>query len=263
MTIVRRTILQTGTTILSVLMFLCLTGCGGSKLLDDPEPVTIVQPLTTVSDQRLEAHLDWVIVRDGPGTWAKNANWDEYLLRVRNFSDEPIRITGVAILDSLDTRLESSANRKKLVKASRESVRRHGDEGLKVKAGVGGPTLIAVGSTAMIAAPAYGAAVLAGSVGAGAAGVAVGAVILAPVLIVGGMVQNKNNDWVAREMVKRHTALPADISPAEQQSLDIFFPLTPSPRKIELSYVDSSGEHKLIIDTRDILQDLHIDNTDQ
>ncbi len=117
MTIVRRTILQIGTTIFSVSMFLGLTGCGGSKLLDDPEPVTIVQPLTTVSDQRLEAHLDWVIVRDGPGTWAKNADWDEYLLRVRNLSDEPIRITAVAILDSLDTRHESSANRKKLVKA--------------------------------------------------------------------------------------------------------------------------------------------------
>ena len=78
---------------LSVLMFLSLTGCGGSKLLDDPEPVTIVQPLTTVSDQRLEAHLDWVIVRNGPGTWAKNADWDEYLLRVSNLSDQPIQVT--------------------------------------------------------------------------------------------------------------------------------------------------------------------------
>ncbi len=259
----QRTILQTSTTVLAALLSLGLTACGGSKLLEDPEPVTLVQPLTTVSDQRLEAHLDWVIVRAGPGTWAKNADWDEYMLRVRNLSDEPIRITGVAVYDSLDTRLESSANRKNLVKASRKSVRRYSDEGLEVKAGLGGPTLIAVGGTALVAAEAYSIAVVAGSASAGAAGVAVGAVVLAPVIMVGGMVRSKNNDWVAREMVDRHTALPVDVSPAEQQSLDIFFPLAPSPRQVELTYIDSSGAHKLIIDTREILQGLHIDNADQ
>lgn len=259
----QRTILQIGTTILIVLLSLGLTGCGGSKVLKDAEPVTLVKPLTTVSDQRLEAHLDWVIVRAGPGTWAKNADWDEYLLRVRNLSDAPIRITGVAIYDSLDTRLESSANRKNLVKASRKSVRRYSNEGLEVKAGLGGPTLLAVGGTALIAAPAYALAVFTGSASAGAAGVAVAAAALGPVLVVGGIVRSKNNDRVAREMVNRHTALPVDISPEEQQSMDFFFPLAPSPRQIELTYVDSSGEHKLIIDTKEILQGLHIDNADQ
>ena len=156
----RRTVLHTGATILSVLLLLGLTGCGGSKVLKDGEPVSLVKPLTTVSDQRLEAHMDWVIVRAGPGTWAKNADWDEYLLRLRNLSDEPIRITGVAIYDSLDTRLENSANRKNLVKASRKSVRRYSDEGLEVKAGLGGPTLIAVGGTALVASEVLAVAVL-------------------------------------------------------------------------------------------------------
>ena len=87
--------------------------------------------------------------------------------------------------------------------------------------------------------------------------------VLAPVLIVGGMVQSKNKDWVARELVSRHTPLPVDLAPQELQSLIIFFPLAPSPRRIELVYVDSNDEHKLIIDTREILQGLHIDNADQ
>ena len=261
--ILQRTILQTGTTILVVLLALGLTGCGGTKLLDDPQPLVLERPLTTTSDQRLTAHLDWVIVRDGPGTWVESANWDEYLLRVRNLSDEPIRITGVAVYDSLGTRLETSANLDNLISASRKTTRRYKAEGLKVRAGIGGEALMAAGVAALVGGQALSIAVLTGSASASAAGVAIGAVVLAPVLIVGGMVQSKNKDWVAREMVNRHAPLPADIASKELQSLTIFFPLAPSPTHIELVYANSNGEHKLIIDTREILQGLHIGNTNQ
>ena len=250
-------------TILAVLLTLGLTGCGGTKLLDDPQQLVLERPLTTTSDQRLEAHLDWVIVRDGPGTWVESADWDEYLLRVRNLSDEPIRITGVAVYDSLGTRLETSANLDNLIGASRKTTRRYKAEGLEVRAGIGGEALMAAGTAALVGGEALGIAILAGSASASAAGVAVGAVVLAPVLIVGGMVQSKNKDWVAREMINRHTPLPADLSPTDQQSLGVFFPLAPSPTHIELVYANSNGEHKLIIDTREILQGLHIDNTNQ
>ena len=184
-------------------------------------------------------------------------------MRVRNLSDEPIRITGVAVYDSLGTRLETSANLDNLIGASRKTTRRYKAEGLEVRAGIGGEALMAAGTAALVGGEALGIAILAGSASASAAGVAVGAVVLAPVLIVGGMVQSKNKDWVAREMINRHTPLPADLSPTDQQSLGVFFPLAPSPTHIELVYANSNGEHKLIIDTREILQGLHIDNTNQ
>jgi len=65
---------------------LALTACGGTKVLKEPDSFVATQPLVTASDQTLSVALDWVIVRDGPGTWAKNSDWDEYLLRVRNQS---------------------------------------------------------------------------------------------------------------------------------------------------------------------------------
>jgi hypothetical protein len=34
--------------------------------------------------------------------------------------------------------------------------------------------------------------------------------------------------------------------------------LTPSPRQIELTYVDSQGEHTLIVDTHSSLEGLHL-----
>ena len=72
-----------------LLLLVALTGCGGTKVLKESQPIERTQLLATVSDKRVTATLDWVIVRDGPGTWARNANWEEYLLRVRNQSDQP------------------------------------------------------------------------------------------------------------------------------------------------------------------------------
>lgn len=255
-----RTILQTGTTILVILPTLGMLACGGSKVLKYPEPLVHVHPLTANADSIVTAQLDWVIVRDGPGTWAKNADWDEYLLTVQNLADEPIRITEIAVYDSLDTRLTGSANRKKLVKASRETARRYKDSDIRVKAGVGGTALLAAGGASYVAANAMAAAVLSGSAGAGTAGAAIGAVALAPVLMVGGVVRSVRNDRVSQEIVKRHTALPADVASREQQSLVVFFPLSPSPKRVELVYEHSGAVQRLSIDTREILQGLHIDN---
>ena len=58
-----------------------LFGCGGTKVLKESRPMQITQPLGLASDQQKKATLDWVIIRDEPGMWAKNADWDEYLLR--------------------------------------------------------------------------------------------------------------------------------------------------------------------------------------
>ena len=87
--------------IIALLLGPCmLSGCGGTKVLKEPQPIQTTQPLAAVSDQRVTATRDGVVVRDGPGTWAKNADWDEYLLRVTNRSDRPIQITSMTVIDS-------------------------------------------------------------------------------------------------------------------------------------------------------------------
>ena len=84
-----------------LLLLLALSGCGGTKVLKESEPLVVTQSLATASDQRLTATLDWVIVRDGPGTWGKNVDWDEYLIRVQNLSDESLELTIISVVDSL------------------------------------------------------------------------------------------------------------------------------------------------------------------
>jgi len=254
---------------LSVVVLLCtgvVAGCGGTKVLKEPHPVQTTQPLAAVSDQQVIATLDWVIVRGGPGTWAKNADWDEYVLRVRNQSDQPLTVTQLAVVDSLDTRVETQSGRKELVKGSKKTARRYKESGIKVKAGRGAGTMLVAGAavTALgvgaASASVYGAA-MSGAATAGGAGVAAGGLLLlGPALAVGGIVRGVNNGKVNNQIELRQTLLPLAISADEERVINAFFPLAPSPKMVELTYVDATGEHRLLIDTSVALNGLHIES---
>ncbi len=243
-----------------------LTGCGGTKVLKEPRPVELENALATSTDANVEASLDWVIVRDGPGTWARNADWDEYLLRVRSRSDRPLSIVRVTVVDSLQTRVEPQPGRKQLVKGSKKTARRYRDSGVKVKAGRGAGTLIVAGTAATAvgvvsaSAAAYG-AVLSGGSAVGAAGTAMsGLVLLGPAIAVGGIARGINNSAVNNEIELRQTILPLEVRPGEEAPLDLFFPFAPSPVMVELVYADDSGQrHTITIDTRKVLQGLHFE----
>lgn len=242
-----------------------LGGCGGTKVLKESQPMQTTKPLATASDERVAATVDWVIVRDGPGTWAKNADWDEYLLRVSNQSDQPIQLIRLTVVDSLGTQIESQAGRKQLVKNSKKTARRYKDSGVKVKAGMGVGAMLATGAAVTAAGLGVAAAtmgpILMSGAGAGAgAGAAVGGLLLlGPALAVGGVVRGVNNSKVNKQIELRQTAFPLEISAGEEQSLDVFFPLAPSPKTVELVYTDAVGEHRLVIDTNSAFDGLHID----
>jgi hypothetical protein len=233
-----------------------LAGCGGTKVLKEPEPFIATPPLASGSDQRIAATLDWVIVRDGPGTWARNADWDEYLIRIQSLADDPIYISNIALLDSQGTRTEPRQTRSQLVKGTKETKRRYKGEGIQVKAGASGGALIVAGAVTGAAAVSIGSAALFTS--EALAGAALGGIVLAPALVVGGVVRNVNNHKVDEHIRSRQTLLPVELQEKAEKRLNIFFPLTPSPRQIELTYIDSTGEHTLAIDTPTELQGLHL-----
>ena len=251
---------------IAILVSACLlTGCGGTKVLKESQPMQITQSLGVVSDRQVTATLDWVIVRDGPGPWAKNADWDEYLLSVNHQSDQPIDVTGLVVVDSLDTQILPQPGRKKLVKGSEDTARRYKESGIKVKAGRGAGTMLVAGAavTAVgvgaVAAAGYGVAMSGGAAAAGTAGAAAGGLLLlGPALAVGGIVRGVNNSKVNNQIELRQTTLPVEIPPGGEIGLDVFFPLAPSPKRVELTYTDTAGEHTLVIDTNIALEGLHI-----
>ncbi len=244
-----------------LILLLALSGCGGTKVLKESQPIESTQPLATVSDQRVTATLDWVIVRDGPGTWARNANWDEYLLRVSNQSDQPIRVTELIVVDSLNTRIESQPGLKQLVKGSKKTARRYKKSGIKVRAGSGTKGMLIAGATGVGAAWGYASVGSGAFVGAGV-GAAAGAVyVLVPALVVGGIVRKSNNFAVNTQIEQRQTIMPLEVLAGDELMLDVFFPLAPSPVTVELAYSDTTGEHVIVIDTSAALNGLHIESS--
>ena len=249
----------------ALLLSVCvLVGCGGTKVLKESQPIQTTQPLAAVSDQRVTATLDWVIVRDGPGTWAKNADWDEYLLRVNNQSDQQIKVLRLIAVDSLDTPIVPQPGRKQLVKGSKKTARRYKQSGVKVKAGRGTGTMLVAGAAVTVVGMgaatvvAYGSA-MSGATAAGGAGAAAGGLLLlGPALAVGGVVRGVNNSRVNKQIELRQTVLPLEIQANEELGLNVFFPLAPSPKRVELIYSDAAGEQSLVIDTSTALDGLHI-----
>ncbi len=238
-----------------LLLLLGLSACGGTKVLKEPEPMAVAQPLATASDENLSVTLDWVIFRDGPGTWARNVDWDEYLIRVQNLGNEPLRVTGITVVDSLGTQIQSRQSRKQLVKGTKKTKRRYKGEGLKVKAGLSGAAIAGTGLVLAASSSGLGAAAMAGG---GAAAGAAGVVLLVPALAVGGIVRGVNNSKVNKEIESRQTLLPITLQDEEEKGITIFFPLAPSPQQVEITYVDSRGDHSLIVDTQAALKGLHL-----
>ncbi len=248
--------LSPGAAILIMFSAWALAGCGGTKLLKEPQPIETTQALASESDTRISATLDWVIVRDGPGTWARNADWDEYLVRVENLRDEPVQIIDITVVDSLGMRIDSRKNRRQLVKGTKQTQRRYKNDGITVEAGLSGTTMVGAAAGVAAGSSGLGAAAIYGS--GATAGAAAAVVVLTPVVAVGGIARGINNSKVDAEIRSRQTPLPVELASHEQLSLNVFFPLAPSPRQIEITYVDSLGEGVLLVNTADVLDGLHL-----
>lgn len=252
---------------LACLLALALSACGGgTKLVRKPAPVPEDLPaIATAHDAQLVAELRFVIVRNGPAAWARNASWDEYLLAVGNLGQVPLRIDSVTVTDSRGHVASSLDDRGALVAASKQATRRYRDAGLKVDPGRGGAGLMAAGVGAGVLA--YGAATAAatsaalgagGAAGGSAAAAAGGLVLAAPVLLGVGILRMVNNGRVDDRIEDRATSLPVTIAPGVETALDLFYPVAPSPQRVVIHYHDGQAAHRLELDVSKPLAGLHL-----
>ncbi len=64
---------------------------------------------------------------------------------------------------------------------------------------------------------------------------------------------------VSKRMKERSSVFPLSLAAGQSLPLDVFFPLAPAPRRIEISYTDTNGAHVLSCDTTKALDGLHFD----
>jgi hypothetical protein len=216
------------------------------------------------SNESIHVNLLGLIVRDGPGTWARNADWDEYILTITNISDSDIEIIRINLVELSGIVLEANSDRRELVSMSLDAVDRYADSDLEITSGVGAGTVLTagaavavVGTAAAVAAAPAAALGGAAAIGTGPALVA-GAVLLSPVFAVAGLRRMSNVNKVGRMIEERSTDFPFIIQSGKEVLVDIFYPLAPSPLQLEINYRTADVAGNFIFSTNDILSGLHI-----
>ena len=245
---------------------LLLAGCAGTKVLDEPTLPPDRNSLAVAGDRAATAILDWVIVRDGPGTWAKNADWDQYLLRLENRSTTDLRITEVYVEDSMGTKVFPGRDRKGLIAGSKQALDRYQDADIKVKAGTGTAVMAAtVMGTTLVGGSVVGvglaytsfASLLGISTSFGAAVTAAGAglVLVGPAMVIRNRRNQRKVDARIQDIRSR---LPFPVEAGMVKRAALFFPISPSPRHIVISYRQGESTQTLRLETRESLAGLHL-----
>ena len=201
-----------------------LAACASSRVLKNPIPTTAPDlgwAASAPEGPTVEMHR--LILRNDGGSWVRNANWDQYVLTIRNDSQDSIEIQRIDLYsDKLPAPEQSSTSREQLDARTSSTLRAMKDVGVVAGAGVVVPT-----------------ALIAGTLGAGGgsfatlgAAAVVGAVAI-PAGLVGGTVYvikrhyRDKQDKVLIEtiLVQRGFGDPVQIPPGEQVATSAFFPI--------------------------------------
>jgi hypothetical protein len=225
---------------------LLFTGCTSSKYKNvsaknpPPAPVPINAPL---GDDPVTATLNTVIVYKGPGSWKKEAFWDEYALTLRNASSEPVTIDRATLLDYAGTGHDAGSHPWKLEARSKSLERKYADAGIAFVRYAGPVAVLgAVGVGAAYTAAASFALGGGAAVTTTATAAAATSTVLIPVYLVTVIsINTSRRHAIEREFNHRRLALPLVLLPGEERSGSLFFPMTPSPQALTLGWRKPAG----------------------
>ena len=237
-----------------------LTSCVSAKYKmaseDTPPPV----PLNLETEAHsVNALINTVIIFGGPGSWKREAYWDEYLLSITNHSDHPVTLTSSMLIDFQGNQVMLGNDPWELQEQSKEWIKKY-DPGTS---GV----VIQVGATSLLTG-----AIVGGALGAIASsspyiGVAAGMGIMAaavtvvalPIIGLGSILRNvEYKHKIQDEFNRRCLIVPVTIQPGEMIQGSLFFRITPGPKRLTLLFSGHETDFDVSVDLAP-LSDLHID----
>jgi len=213
---------------------LCALLCACSpqiRMLEQPGAERVADYHWTVAaPDGLNVTLHTVLVRDSIGSWVRDADWDEYILTVRNSSPSDVKIEQVRLYSTyLGAAQDSSLSREQLEDRSRATMANVRD--VAVVAGAGA---VAVGTTMAVAGAGYVGTIAALPVG-----------FIAIPLVIGyesGHAairrnrEHQDSSLIQLTMLERGVHLPLDIPAGTEATRSAFFPVTPAPTELVIGY---------------------------
>lgn len=239
---------------------LAQTGCVTSKKYkmtkeDTPAARTLGWSVTAPP---AELTLQTVIVFKGPGSWKREARWDEYVVAITNRGAEPMSIDTVELIDLLGQPQVPGIDPWKLEKLSYTNWDKYGKTGLKLLAGAGAVVVYA----AVVYGVASASLISAALGGTAAAGGAVALLSIIPVVAVVDIVavavmNRKNKVKVQQEFERRRLVLPLTVTPGATAAGSFFFPMTPGPQRLILKGKAGEAPFELVLELKP-LAGLHL-----
>jgi uncharacterized protein YjeT (DUF2065 family) len=219
----------------------CLSGCVSTKYKLAKKDTPPVQSLNIAFPPALPLvpTLASLISYGGPGSWKREALWDEYVVTLENRGDRPLSIDSAALADSAGTLYVAGSDPWALEKQSKtleKQYRDHGEAFLRAA----GPGVLVVGAGAVAASATAGGGMA--IVSPALAGAAVAAIVVLPVyyLTVVG-INHHNKKAVMTEFKRRRLSLPLAIAPGETRTGSLFFPMVRSPASLNIKWSNESG----------------------
>jgi hypothetical protein len=224
---------------------LVFPGCVSKRYQSASKKTPPAVPLTLSAQQPpLTAALNTVIVFHGPGSWKREAYWDEYAVSIVNQGQAPVTVVGAVLHSSVIDAQTPGSNPWDLEKQSHKILK---DQtlGRQLVAGAG-IELAVLGVEA--SALALGSLAVATGSAAAVAGATV-AVVALPVFVIGSGVRAITAPHaIQKEFNRRRLALPLVLQPGETRQGSLFFPITPGPQQLELECQGDGITQSLDID---------------
>ncbi len=230
---------------------LLLTGCVSNRFKHAPKDTPPPQLLNVAFvPSPLVAELTTLITYNGPGSWKRDAFWDEYVVTLHHPGSQPLTITSVALVDFAGTARSAGDKPWVLEKESKTMEQQYKEAGMAFVRYTG-PAVIIVGAGA--------AAIASAGVFSAAAGTAAAATVVAlPLYYLAVLSINKDNRIVMeREYSRRRIVLPLTLEPGETRTGSFFFPMVPGPRSLNLSWSTGTTTGESVL-TLDFLKGLHL-----
>jgi hypothetical protein len=198
----------------------------------------------------LDASLASVVTDGGPGSWKREAFWDEYVVALHNTGDQPLQISSATLADFEGTARPAGNDPWALERESKSLERKYRDSGIAFARVAAPRVLVSTAEPVVVA-----------NAGLGTAGAAAAATATAVALPVYGLatwgLNRRQKAAIKAEFGRRRLPLPLSLAPGETRTGSLFFPMVPNPRSLNLVWSNDSGNGDSALPL-DLLDGLHV-----
>jgi hypothetical protein len=226
---------------LGVGLLLAQAGCVSAKYKSSSKDTPPAVPLNLTArpdsdpDKKAAAEitLQAVIVFRGPGSWKRDAYWDEYVLKIMNRGSAPLNVDSAILTDFQNQSVVPGQEPWELERQSRSYEKR-----LLSTSGYA----LAVGSGA-VASTMGG--LLGGAWVASMAGASAGSIAALPVFVGATIYRNvSGKHHINDQFNSRRLALPLTLAPGQATQGSLFFRISPGPQRLALHSTGAGEESR-------------------